>query len=314
MLSSAFLEVISNLLMVTVHDSVIDKTLQMEKNVSDLQAELMRLKYLLEIADPSGEATRKRGSNSAETQQPKSSQSVLSISKHCQSDEQPNCILDKLKSRPSLEEAHSSIPAEKPSENVDDACENKDDKNLSYTIPKPQWLGATRKIESEDDHISQTNLDVDVSDDFVTYNDRKKFLAAVDNENNLESAASGLIIRKRKSTENADHSSEKASKIEVPSSPNAESIAADAVALLLKHKRGILVDESIDDEKQNLQVEGQSAKENSHVRRVLGPARPEFLDWSPDYESWVPPKGKYLNHLSMFCNFPLLFVSSFRFY
>lgn len=265
----------------------------MEKNLSDLEAELNRIKYLLKIADPSGEAAQKRASNSTETQAPKSTQSMLSISKHCQSNEQPNPILNKLKSRPSLEETHNLISAEKASENVD-AFENKEDKKLAYTIAKPQWLGATRKIESEVDHISKVK-DADMSDDFVDYNDRKKFLVAVDNDDNLETEASGLILRKRKSTEKADQSAEKAPKVEVPSSPKAETIAADAVALLLKHKRGIHVIDELTDEKQKLLVEGQSSEDNSHVMRILGPTRPDFLNANPDYDSWVPPKGEYLN-------------------
>lgn len=289
------------LLMVIVHVTVIDKTLQMERNLSDLEAERSRIKYLLKIADPSGEATRKRASNSSETQAPKS---------HCQSKEQPNPILDKPKSRPTLEKTHNLIPSEKASVNVD-ACENKPEKKLAYAIAKPQWLGATRKIESED-HISKV-MDADMSENFVDYNDRKKFLVAVDNEDNLESEASGLILRKRKSTEKSDRSAEKAPKAEDPSSPEAETIAADAVALLLKHKRGIHVIDELTDEKQKLLVEGQSDKENSHVRRSLGPTRPDFLETNPDYDSWVPPKGEYLNFLSMFLILFILFISCLRF-
>lgn len=303
------------LLIVIVHVTVIDKTLQMERNLSELEAELNRIKYLLKIADPNGEAIQKRASNSTETQAPKSTQSVLSISRHCQSNEQPNPILDKLKSRPSLEETHILIPAEKASEKVD-ACENKPEKMPAYTIAKPQWLGAARKIESEDDQISKVK-DADMSDNFVDYNDRKKFLVAVDNEDNLESEASGLILRKRKSTEKADRSAEKTSKVEVPSSPEAETIAADAVALLLKHKRGIHVIDELIDEKQKLPVDGKSGKEDSHVRRSLGPTRPDFLDANPDYDSWVPPKGEYLNFLSVFfillLLLLLLFISCLRF-
>ncbi|KAL0922032.1 hypothetical protein M5K25_005991 [Dendrobium thyrsiflorum] len=273
---------------------VIDRILQMERNLSDLQAELNRITYLLKIADPSGEATRKRASSSNKTQASKSNQSVPSISRQSQSNEKPNPILDKVKPRPSLDETHKLVPAEKPSEKDDGACENKKDKTLSYAIAKPQWLGATRNTET-DDQISPANLDVSMSDDFVDYNDRKKVLGTVDNESNLETAASGLFIRKRKSTGKAEDSVEKAPKVEVPSSsssPKAETVAADAVALLLKHTRGIHVVDELTDENLNLQVEGQSGKENSHVRRVLGPVRPDFLDGRPDYESWVPPKGQ----------------------
>ncbi|XP_020576229.1 uncharacterized protein LOC110021872 [Phalaenopsis equestris] len=118
----------------------------MEKNLSDLQAELKWIKYLLKFADPSGVATRKRMSNTTETQAPKSTKSVPSISSLCQSNEQLNTILETLKSRPSLQESHNLIPAEKPSEKVDDACGDNEDKKTAYAIAKPQRLGAARKI------------------------------------------------------------------------------------------------------------------------------------------------------------------------
>jgi hypothetical protein len=42
--------------------SVLDKTMQLEKELSSLQSELDRTLFLLKIADPSGDAARKRDS------------------------------------------------------------------------------------------------------------------------------------------------------------------------------------------------------------------------------------------------------------
>lgn len=271
---------------------VIDRTVQIKKKISDLQAELDRLTYLLRIADPTGEATQKRDVSTVKAQVPKLNQSVpINISRNHQSDENAKQILQK----PSLDEAGNLNPAEKSCEMVENTCED-EEKMSSYTILKPQWLGASRKIESEDDHNRSplANLDVSMPDDFVDYKDRSKFLAPVE-EKNLETAAPGLIIRKkRKTAEKAEHGDEKVPRVEEPTSAaaKAETVAADAVALLLKHKRGFHAADESTDNKHNLQIEGESGKANSHQRRVLGPAKPDFLDGSPDYDSWVPPKGQ----------------------
>ncbi|GMP96009.1 hypothetical protein CsSME_00044841 [Camellia sinensis var. sinensis] len=62
--------------------------------------------------------------------------------------------------------------------------------------------------------------------------------------------------------------------------------AEDAVALLLKHKRGY---HAADDEA------GHNIEDDKMPKRVLGQERPSFLDGKMDYESWVPPKGELLS-------------------
>ncbi|KAJ0986792.1 hypothetical protein J5N97_005148 [Dioscorea zingiberensis] len=124
------------------------------------------------------------------------------------------------------------------------------------------------------------------------YCEKKKALASVDDGSEIEHVGSGLIIRKRKPTENPGTTVDKAPKLASSSSGEAEATAADAVALLLKHKRGYHgLDEEGNPVEEQLQS-GQPRKENSQPKRTFGPSRPEFLDRNPDYESWVPPEGQ----------------------
>lgn len=261
---------------------VIDRAVKTERMVSDLQAKLDKLTYLLRIADPSGEAARKR--NAMKAQEPKSNQCMpSSIPRKCQPDEPAKEISKKQ----STLEIRDSIPKHK-------KATRNDEEVPAYTVVKPQWLGDTRKTEPEVvNSMPAASLDdaTSISDGFVDYKDRKEILAPVNEEKNLEAAAPGLIIRKRKPAEKAEEQgADKVAKVEGPSSTaEAETIAADSVALLLKHNRGF---SASSEEKQNLQVEGCSSKAPSHRRGVLGPAKPDFLDASREYESWVPPKGQ----------------------
>ncbi|PKA67286.1 FHA domain-containing protein DDL [Apostasia shenzhenica] len=269
---------------------VIDRTTQMKKALSDLQVELDRTKFLLKIADPTGEAARKREGSVTQAVLPQSNQSITIISK--QDEIVENQVVVKPSKKSCLKTTFQSIPAEKLSENSEGTSEKKEEKAPAYTIAKPQWLGATKERPSEDDHILATNLDGHEPGDFVDYKDRKKFLVQMNNDDgDLEHAAPGLIIRKRKPLD-ANIGAEKASEM-APSLPaKSEAAAADAIALLLKHTRGYHAVDEATNEEQNVQIEGQPHKEIVEPRRVLGPARPNFLDRSPDYESWVPPEGQ----------------------
>ncbi|KAK8949599.1 hypothetical protein KSP39_PZI006332 [Platanthera zijinensis] len=262
---------------------VIDRTVKTERKISDLQAKLDKFTYLLRIADPSGEAARKR--NAAKAQAPKSNQCMPNnFPRKSHSHEPAKEISEK---QPPMEIRGSISKLEKTSRN--------DEKVPAYTMVKPQWLGDTRKTEPEDagNRMPAANLDdaASISDGFVDYKDRKEIFAPVNEEKNLEDAAPGLIIRKRKPAEKADEQgADKVAKVEGPSSAaEAETIAADSVALLLKHNRGF---HASSDEIQNSQAETRSDKANSRRRGILGPAKPDFLDTGREYESWVPPKGQ----------------------
>ncbi|KAG0467600.1 hypothetical protein HPP92_019180 [Vanilla planifolia] len=262
---------------------VIDNTTKMENTLDDLHVELERTKYLLGIADPSGEASRRRAGKAAEPQVPQCTQPIaVTSTTESPSGKARNTVSSKPKDS-------RLVPEEKA---PDKAVPEEEKVKEVYTIAKPQWLGATRENPSEAGNDPLVRLDNNESDEFVDYKDRKKFLSAADDNGDLENAAPGLIIRKRKQAENLDYSTGKPTKVESPSSTKAETAAADAVALLLKHKRGFYGSEEATDEEQTSQGGGHPVKEGSRTRRVLGPARPDFIDRVPDYETWVPPKGQ----------------------
>lgn len=78
-------------------------------------------------------------------------------------------------------------------------------------------------------------------------------------------------------------------------SEGAESRAEDAVALLLKHKRGYYAsDDEAGQNTEDIPRRKKPGKDNKKPKRVLGPERPSFLGGETDYETWVPPEGKIL--------------------
>ncbi|KAJ0986815.1 hypothetical protein J5N97_005171 [Dioscorea zingiberensis] len=312
---------------------VLDKTAEFEKELSNLQSELDRIIFLLKIADPMGEASRKRDlkvqavatvKSNIKLETLKSNRSIADVPKAPQNTEKKINLSGKSNSAKPFDgtSSTSSTDAEKhPGEGKDVhdrkqsksldksplstdpeehpegdkiVCETKESKTTAFTLPKPQWLGDTRDITKADDNdrLPEINAEANESDGFVDYKDRKKALASVDDGSEIEHVGSGLIIRKRKPTENPGTTVDKAPKLASSSSGEAEATAADAVALLLKHKRGYHgLDEEGNPVEEQLQS-GQPRKENSQPKRTFGPSRPEFLDRNPDYESWVPPEGQ----------------------
>lgn len=269
---------------------VVDKTKQIEKELSELQSKLDRITYLLKIADPRGDAAKKREANG---KIPKLNQPVLNLSKQPQPKQKKSLSDAKPMLRSPLEKTSHSAQVDKSKcpEEVKDTCEKKEKKPPVYSVTKPQWLGDTKNVKLEEDNVQEAVVEVPESDSFVDYKDRKKVLASANNAPDLEHAAPGLIIRKRKSVEKPEDTVDKAPRMTASSSSEAETSAADTVALLLKHKRGyIALDEELRNENQQSRDEA-PGKEASQPRRVLGPAKPDFLDKSRNYETWVPPEG-----------------------
>lgn len=263
-----------------------DKVVQMEKELSDLQIELDKIMYLLRIADPMGEAARKRDVK-AQVSKSRPSTNILkqpsSMQKQVTTPKKPS-----TSSQP--EETSHSTQAVQHTEEGKDACKEKSNGAPAFASMKPQWLGAKRDVEPEENKIVEAPLDE--SDKFIDYKDRKKALASVDDSQEIERAAPGLIIRKRKPTDEPGVTIDKAPKVDGLPSSEPDTSAVDAVALLLKHKRGYFaMDDGLEQNRQS-QSEGQAGKEMSQPKRVLGPSRPAFLDGSPDYESWMPPEGQ----------------------
>ncbi|KAM1009885.1 hypothetical protein ACFX13_046135 [Malus domestica] len=264
---------------------VLDKTEELQKELSALQSELDRVMFLLKIADPTGEAAKKRDSKVQEVQESKPNKS-----------ETPAAAIEKQppikpkESRKPEKPANDSILKEgttdvttnpAAAEIVTDATEGK---KVVYAVAKPQWLGAVEDSKTEENRQEAAPAapsDEHEADGFIDYKDRKKVL---ETESGIENAAPGLIIRKRKQVQESEGNDNDS---RLASSTGPEFMAEDAVALLLKHKRGYYAP---DNESQDVS-EGKKSSKDKKPKRVLGPEKPSFLDTNTE-ETWVPPEGQ----------------------
>lgn len=266
--------------------SVHDKTAQLEKELSTLQSELDRISYLLKIADPTGEASKKRELKIQEPKPNKSEEVASTIIKKPPAETQKNsdpCTkaddnkppVETHKVNEACVKADCSTQGEKPAAATVDLDKSQpshdglETESAVYVAPKPQWLGAVEDKVTDDTQVMAPLHDMDESNQFVDYKDRNK----------IESAAPGLILRKRKQTGTSSNDASQ----QLTSSNSGEQMAEDAVALLLKHKRGLHAN---DDEERD---DGQEKK----PKRVLGPEKPSFLSDEVDHDVWIPPKGMY---------------------
>ncbi|XP_027928431.1 kanadaptin isoform X3 [Vigna unguiculata] len=287
---------------------VYDKSVQLEKELSTLQTELDRVYYLLKIADPTGEAAKKRELMAQEPKL-KKSENISTVKKkppaEAHKSSEPCAKADNKKvKKPPVEtqisktsvKSDDCIEGEKASAATSglDKSEPGHDKleaeNVVFAVPKPQWLGAVEDRVADDTQQSlpspSPNVhDTDESNQFVDYKDRGKILGSGDSakasaEFKIESAA-GLILRKRKQVETTAANSNDTSQ-QLTSSTSGEKMAEDAVALLLKHNGGLYTNEE----------ERSEDQKRRGPKRVLGPEKPSFLNNEMDYDSWVPPEGQ----------------------
>ncbi|KAL5200657.1 hypothetical protein ABZP36_021860 [Zizania latifolia] len=257
-----------------------DKIAQIQKELSDLQAELYKVVYLLKIADPMGEAAYKRVLKPQEAKSPSFNDNPRPESK-----KQNKVAQNKISTEEKLKDSCAEkTQLDKPPEEEKDIPTNREnDSKPAFSMPKPQWLGDKRTIQPEENCIKEENANEE-TDSFVDYKDRKTILSGSATGKELEEAAPGLILRKRKSADQSATNEAESSSVE------SEASAADDVALLLKHKRGLQTSEDMENENEPQDSKRKSKK--TKQKRVLGPARPDFLDAGPDYESWVPPEGQ----------------------
>lgn len=306
--------------------SVYDKSAQLEKELSTLQSELDRVSYLMKIADPTGDASKKRELkaqepkpiNPEEVASPikrKPPAEVLKNSEPCakvddnkrhvetkktsdacvkENDNTPHA--ETLKISDACVKEDGSIKGEEPAATIVDleksqpGHDKSETENAVFVVPKPQWLGAVEDRVTDDKQQPTTSLhppEMDESDQFVDYKDRNKILGGDDDastslESRIESAAPGLILRKRKQVETIGTSSSDACQ-QSTSSTSGEQMAEDAVALLLKYKKGLYAADDND---------GRDESQEKRPKRVLGPEKPSFLSDETDNATWVPPKGK----------------------
>ncbi|PWA92521.1 SMAD/FHA domain-containing protein [Artemisia annua] len=266
-----------------------DKANSIQKELDGLQSELERVLYLLKIADPGGEASRRRESIASEGTQNIPEPSVVkkpSVEKHKNIKKQ---VTDDVTTKASKKEESTSEAV------VTSATESKP--ATVYTLTKPQWLGAVDKKETKKPQEAAPVVEEE-ADEFVDYKDRKEALvkkesAEMDVDVGLENAAPGLIIRKRKQVEETDKAKPGNSDSVESSSAGVDIAAEDAVALLLRHSRGVqAMDDEVMHDGEGDKRADKGKKGKKKAKKVLGPERPSFLDGETDYESWVPPQGQ----------------------
>jgi hypothetical protein len=291
-----------------------EKVARVEKELGDLHAEMEKVTYLLKIADPMEDATKKRELAKASRQLP----SEKGPFKEPQKPTAPKTFKEPKKPASAAEfkepKRRDVTPVKEPKEPSDVLKEpsnppkeieheEKEKSASKFTLPKPQWLGAVRvSTETEANEVQSENTEKEESDAFVDYKDRKAVLLSQSgNLNEIEAAKPGLIVRKRKEPIQSENSGNDNKDTKAPKT-EPESSVADAVALLLKHERGYqTLDELEDDDNKG--------KKSKKEKRVLGPSRPDFLE-SSDYEAWVPPEGN--TSITVLCEVFLFFCSFFH--
>ncbi|XP_031285642.1 kanadaptin [Pistacia vera] len=279
---------------------VLDKTEQLQKELSTLQSELDRIFYLLKIADPAGEAAKRRDSKAQEPKPIKSEMPVSAIKKKAPEEPKGSGKSGEPVNVSMRKETTPITPVEsnkKPEVDKVVSDTNKE-KSAAYSIAKPQWLGAVEDREMKAGPKEEAALNIEEPDQFVDYGDRQKMLSKSDDaslkvDSGIESATSGLILRKKLPVEQPEGIENKALDQSTSSSVGTELKAEDAVALLLKHKRGYHGEDDEGKYKSGEMLgENQPRKDKKKPKRVLGPEKPAFLNSSSDYESWVPPEGQ----------------------
>lgn len=270
---------------------VTDKTEKHEKEMSALQSELDKILYLLKIADPMGEAAKKRESKSQDINSNESialtSPSVKQISSKLTKSEPEKPATLSVENEETLErETETSKKVER-----EEVVDKTEEKKTIYKVAKPQWLGAVDNTEKIKENKQEAPPQaIDENDQFVDYKDRKIVLKNQDIKKDdvlgIENAAPGLIVRKRKQVEETKD-------VESEASEKASFSAEDAIALLLKHQKGLYAPEDGEgDVTHDTSAGGNPAKDTKKAKKVLGPEKPTYLKGESEYETWVPPEGQ----------------------
>ncbi|KAK9118668.1 hypothetical protein Scep_016761 [Stephania cephalantha] len=271
----------------------LDTKMQLQKDLSGLQSELDWVLYLLKIADPTGEAAKRKElkDQAPKPVESKPIQPKLGANRQSSTEQKKSLTV----SEPNEENPEAVKPLSEIPVVENKVADGEEIKGEVFSVTKPRWLGATREVDMKEEKQQEIPLDTSFSDNFVDYKDRKKALSTVGSkeakeESEIESAGPGLIIRKRKQVEGSDGGYDKSSEI-LTSSNYTDKMAAESEANLLKHNLGGF---TLDSNEQSESIDNGThpKKEKAKSRRVLGPEKPAFLDSNQNYESWIPPEGK----------------------
>ena len=161
----------------------------------------------------------------------------------------------------------------------------------------PLWLGQAR---NDVDEATSTTVDIEDGKKFMEYKDRHKVKLGLEEQENLEDDiipldASGLILRKKKNSvpkEDTHDGEDNEGEDDKSLWEGAAAAAADKVALLLRHQRGLgaAVEQEFQEESGLLKEEQLASAPTK--KRKLGPERPDFLNKATTkFQAWVPPSG-----------------------
>jgi hypothetical protein len=259
-----------------------DKAARLSKELAKMQTEADRIARLLKIADPGGDASRKWESQSAS-----STQSIIV----------DNIVENRLRLRASKESA-KELASQLKLENSEastpsDVNVNMDSREATATESKeeipflaaPLLLGAPRPEPTKTDTINVTMVvdqDTETASEFVGYKDRKRAITENDGGNTQ-------VSDRRVGDEEVGREG----------GVGASDAAVEAVALLLRHKTGLTIQDELEEHNKLQTTDGvkpAESKARGKKKRKLGPERPPMLNKDSEEleEAWVPPQGEQL--------------------
>lgn len=205
--------------------------MEIEKEISALQKELDRILYLLKIADPTGEADKRRNSKMQQQKPAKAEQPVGVVKKQSVEAKKSNSAGKAANSSTRKESSDVSVQSDTVPEAKEITNDETEGEKVVYAPVKPQWLGAVEAKQLAEEAAQDEAADMNETDEFVSYKDRKKMLDTVDNATDkdypgIESASAGLIIRKPKQVEKPGDKSDNQS---ASTAAKAELMAQDSI-------------------------------------------------------------------------------------
>ncbi|KAI5079242.1 hypothetical protein GOP47_0004721 [Adiantum capillus-veneris] len=262
-----------------------DHALNLRQEIEKQQADLNRIVFLLKIADPSGEAQKNwkepQAKNSEEDAMRQTNQKLSkkeSVSKVRKDESRETIVIENINNR------EATIAPGQVSEQKD--------KSKQEEVKGPLWLGHARKNAVEKTTAVDGSQGTPTSDkDFIEYKERHKSVLKMkeqDTPSDIQEGACGLILRKPKDV--AKVVTQEDGDVDKKLWEGAALAAADTVALLLRHQKGLgaLMDDEIHEECTPVEEVPNGSK-----KRKLGPDRPEFLNREEGkFQAWVPPAGQ----------------------
>lgn len=244
--------------------------------------------YLLKVADPSGEALKNWGN------EPSSNRTVIADVKQTVQKLSKKESSLKIKQEESRETENLIIKEAAPL-----PVDEQQEKGKLENVKGPLWLGHARKnVVETAENLQETSTN---NEDFLEYKERHKSTSKTQDDgisSDIPEDACGLILRKPKDGGRGTTTVAEDLDDEKRLWEGAALAAADTVALLLRHQKGLgaVVDEELQEETSHTANEVVPSRSK---KRKLGPEKPEFLNKEEGkFQAWVPPAGRSLSLIS----------------